>query len=139
MQLTYQLDEIEQAADYLLTQSTTSIIRIDGAMGAGKTTLISAATQKLGVMDTASSPTFSLVNRYQNQNEVFYHFDFYRLNHADEALDFGLEEYLESGSICFLEWAEIISPHLPLEYDHFVIEQQEEGKRILKKIKHIDS
>jgi tRNA threonylcarbamoyladenosine biosynthesis protein TsaE len=71
MQLTYQLDEIEQAADYLLTKATTSIIRIDGAMGAGKTTLISAATQKLGVMDTASSPTFSLVNRYQNQNEVF--------------------------------------------------------------------
>jgi len=139
MQLTYQLDEIEQAADYLLTQATTSIIRIDGAMGAGKTTLISAATQKLGVMDTASSPTFSLVNRYQNQNEVFYHFDFYRLNHADEALDFGLEEYLESGSICFLEWAEIIAPNLPLEYDNFVIEQQEEGKRILKKIKHIDS
>jgi len=104
MQLSYQLDEIERAAQYLLDQASTSIIRIDGAMG-----------------------------------EVFYHFDFYRLNHPDEALDFGLEEYLESGNLCFLEWAEKVSTHLPLEYDHFVIKEQKDGSRIIEKIKPLKS
>ncbi len=139
MQLSYQLDEIERAAKYLLDQTSTSIIRIDGAMGAGKTTLISAVTKMLGVTDTASSPTFSLVNNYQKENEVFYHFDFYRLNHPDEALDFGLEEYLESGNLCFLEWAEKVSTHLPLEYDHFVIKEQKDGSRIIEKINPLKS
>jgi tRNA threonylcarbamoyladenosine biosynthesis protein TsaE len=108
-------------------------------MGAGKTTLISAVTKILGVTDTASSPTFSLVNNYRKENEVFYHFDFYRLNHPDEALDFGLEEYLESGNLCFLEWAEKVSTHLPLEYDHFVIKEQKDGSRIIEKINPLKS
>ena len=71
MQLSYQLDEIERAARYLLDQASTAVIRIDGPMGAGKTTLISAAVKILGVTDTVSSPTFSLVNNYQKENEVF--------------------------------------------------------------------
>jgi tRNA threonylcarbamoyladenosine biosynthesis protein TsaE len=136
MHLSYQLDEIERAARYLLDRASTAVIRIDGPMGAGKTTLISAAVKILGVTDTVSSPTFSLVNNYQKENEVFYHFDFYRLNHPDEALDIGLEEYLESGHLCLLEWAEKVSPHLPLEYDHFIIEVQNDESRILKKLKH---
>ena len=107
-----------------------------GQNGAGKTTLISAVIKILGVTDTVSSPTFSIVNNYQKENEVFYHFDFYRLNHPDEALDIGLEEYLESGNLCLIEWAEKVSPHLPLEYDHFIIEVQSDESRILKKIKH---
>ena len=139
MQLSYQLDGIERAARYLLDQASTAVIRIDGPMGAGKTTLISAAVKILGVTDTVSSPTFSLVNNYQKENEVFYHFDFYRLNHPDEALDIGLEEYLESGNLCFLEWAEKVSTHLPLEYDHFVIKEQKDGSRIIEKIKSLKS
>ena len=105
MQLSYKLDEIERAARYLIDQASTAVIRIDGSMGAGKTTLISAVVKILGVTDTVSSPTFSLVNNYQKENEVINHFDFYRLNHPDEALDIGLEEYLESGNLCLLEWA----------------------------------
>jgi tRNA threonylcarbamoyladenosine biosynthesis protein TsaE len=105
-------------------------------MGAGKTTLISAVVKILGVTDTVSSPTFSLVNNYQKENEVINHFDFYRLNHPDEALDIGLEEYLESGNLCILEWAEKVIPHLPLEYDHFIIVVQSDESRILKKLKH---
>jgi len=136
MQLSYRLDEIERAARYLLDQASTAVILIDGPMGAGKTTLISAVIKILGVTDTVSSPTFSIVNNYQKENEVFYHFDFYRLNHPDEALDIGLEEYLESGNLCLIEWAEKVSPHLPLEYDHFIIEVQSDESRILKKIKH---
>jgi tRNA threonylcarbamoyladenosine biosynthesis protein TsaE len=136
MQLSYKLDEIERAARYLIDQASTAVIRIDGSMGAGKTTLISAVVKILGVTDTVSSPTFSLVNNYQKENEVINHFDFYRLNHPDEALDIGLEEYLESGNLCILEWAEKVIPHLPLEYDHFIIVVQSDESRILKKLKH---
>jgi tRNA threonylcarbamoyladenosine biosynthesis protein TsaE len=136
MQLSYKLDEIERAARYLIDQASTAVIRIDGSMGAGKTTLISAVVKILGVTDTVCSPTFSLVNNYQKENEVINHFDFYRLNHPDEALDIGLEEYLESGNLCLLEWAEKVIPHLPLEYDHFIIVVQSDESRILKKLKH---
>ena len=136
MQLSYKLDEIERAARYLIDQASTAVIRIDGSMGAGKTTLISAVVKILGVTDTVSSPTFSLVNNYQKENEVINHFYFYRLNHPDEALDIGLEEYLESGNLCLLEWAEKVIPHLPLEYDHFIIVVQSDESRILKKLKH---
>jgi len=136
MQLSYKLDEIERAARYLIDQASTAVIRIDGSMGAGKTTLISAVVKILGVTDTVSSPTFSLVNNYQKENEVINHFDFYRLNHPDEVFDIGLEEYLESGNLCLLEWAEKVIPHLPLEYDHFIIVVQSDESRILKKLKH---
>ena len=96
---------------------------------------ISATTKLLGVEEPASSPTFSLINSYKGNNQTFYHFDFYRLKHADEALDFGLEEYLDSGNLCFLEWAEKITPHLPLAYDYFILSVQKNGDRILEKKK----
>jgi tRNA threonylcarbamoyladenosine biosynthesis protein TsaE len=136
MQLSFTLPEIEIVAQKLLDQASTTVIRIDGEMGAGKTTLIATIVKLLGVNEGASSPTFSLVNSYEGKDKTFYHFDFYRLNHPDEALDIGLEEYLESGNLCLLEWAEKVIPHLPLEYDHFIIVVQSDESRILKKLKH---
>lgn len=134
MQLSFKLDEIKVAAKYLLDHSNTSIIRIDGEMGAGKTTLIAEAIKLLGIKEAINSPTFSLVNSYKKNDKIFFHFDFYRLNHPDEALDFGLEEYLDSGNLCFLEWAERIIPNLPLKYDHFLIKNKNNGARIIEKI-----
>jgi len=139
MQLSFTLDKIKGAAQHLLDHSYTSIIRIDGEIGAGKTTLIAEAIKLLGIKDTVSSPTFSLVNSYKNNDKKFFHFDFYRLNHPDEALDFGLEEYLDSGDLCFLEWAEKIIPHLPLHYDHFLIKYQNNGVRVLEKINFLNN
>lgn len=85
-----------------------------GEMGSGKTTLIKAICQKLGVMDVISSPTFSLVNEYvmANGNKIF-HFDFYRCNNISEAFDLGYEEYFYSGELCFIEWPEKIESLLP--------------------------
>jgi len=134
MQLCFTLNEIRQAAQYLLDYSLTSVIRIDGEMGVGKTTLISEANRLLGVDEAVNSPTFSLVNSYESNNVIFYHFDFYRLNHPDEALDFGIDEYFDSGNLCFLEWAEKIIPHLPIDYDHFIINKKKNGTRILTRI-----
>ena len=134
MQLSFTVNEIKEAAQHLLDYSLTSVIRVDGEMGVGKTTLISKAARLLGVKEAVNSPTFSLVNTYESNNIIFYHFDFYRLNHPDEALDFGIEEYFDSGDLCFLEWAEKITPHLPIDYDHFIIKKKKNGNRILTKI-----
>ena len=119
MDLIFKKEELNLAVKLILKQHSCKVIRIDGPMGAGKTTLISALCKHLCVEETISSPSFSLVNTYQGGNGPIYHFDFYRLKNSNEALDFGVEEYFESGAICFLEWAEKIEQHLPLKYDHF--------------------
>ena len=89
-------------------------IIFDGEMGAGKTTLIKALCAEMGIVDQVNSPTFSLVNEYEKPSgEPVYHFDFYRLEDPVEALDFGVEEYFDSGHLCLLEWAERIEEYLP--------------------------
>jgi|TARA_Y200000002_G_C22572175_1_gene617130 tRNA threonylcarbamoyladenosine biosynthesis protein TsaE len=129
MLITYELSDINAISNLLIQDFSTKVIRIDGDMGTGKTTLISSLCKSLGVKETISSPTFSLVNTYHIGNEKIYHFDFYRLKNENEAIDFGLEEYLESGNICFMEWAEKISSHLPLEYDHYILNIVDEKYR----------
>ena len=129
MLITYELSDINAISNLLIQDFSTKVIRIDGDMGTGKTTLISSLCKSLGVKETISSPTFSLVNTYHIGNEKIYHFDFYRLKNENEAIDFGLEEYLESGNICFMEWAEKISSHLPLEYDHYILDIVDEKYR----------
>ena len=119
MDLIFKKDELDLAVELILKQHSCNVIRIDGIMGAGKTTLISALCKHLCIEETISSPSFSLVNNYKGKNGPVYHFDFYRLENSNEALDFGVEEYFESGALCFLEWAEKIEQHLPLKYDHF--------------------
>lgn len=76
-----------------------------GEMGSGKTTLIKSICSQLGVIDYVNSPTYNIVNEYKTiKGENIYHFDFYRLNNYKEALDIGFEEYIDSGSYCFIEW-----------------------------------
>ena len=78
-------------------------------MGVGKTTLIKALSLHLGVTDIVSSPTFSIVNEYQaDENTKIYHFDFYRIDDEKEAYDMGYEEYFFSSAYCFIEWSEKI-------------------------------
>ena len=80
-----------------------------GEMGVGKTTLIKALSLQLGVTDIVSSPTFSIVNEYQaDENIKIYHFDFYRIDDEKEAYDIGYEEYFFSDAYCFIEWPEKI-------------------------------
>lgn len=93
-----------------------SLVAFRGPMGAGKTTLIRAICQQLGVADTVTSPTFALINEYKDaESRPVYHFDFYRINKLEEAFDFGYEEYFYSGNLCLVEWPEKIEPLLPEE------------------------
>ena len=83
-------------------------------MGAGKTTLISAMLGYMGVESNSASPTFSIVNEnYSKDYGKIYHFDFYRLNTPNEALDFGIEEIFSEQVWCFMEWPEKIGNLLP--------------------------
>ena len=83
-----------------------------GEMGAGKTTLIKEICLELGVTSAMTSPTFSIVNQYEGRDTI-YHFDCYRLKNEEEAYDIGIEEYLDSGKLCLIEWPERISSLLP--------------------------
>ena len=90
------------------------IIAFSGEMGAGKTTLIKAICEELGVKQTISSPTFSIVNEYLSSiGKKIYHFDFYRINNISEAYDMGYEEYFYSDAYCFIEWPEKIAELMP--------------------------
>ena len=92
-----------------------------GEMGAGKTTLIKAIAQQFNVEDNVHSPTFSIVNEYGNyRDDVFYHFDFYRIKNEVEVMDIGIDEYFDSDNICFIEWPQKIPSLLPEK--HFQIE-----------------
>ena len=91
-----------------------NLIVFYGKMGAGKTTLIKTVAKDLGVIDNITSPTFSIVNEYlTEQDETIFHFDFYRIEDIEEALDFGVEDYFSSKKICLIEWPQIIEPLLP--------------------------
>ena len=116
--MTYSKEELSTVASQLLdTFPEANIWLLNGEMGAGKTTLIKAICEHLGVVDEMSSPTFSIVNEYQNDSEeVIYHFDFYRLEEIDEAVNIGVEDYFFSGNMCFIEWADMIRELLPNNY-----------------------
>ena len=109
------LSELSSAAKQLLDISKgKKIFAFSGQMGAGKTTFIKTICETLGVSDTISSPTFSLVNEYlSGKGNKIYHFDFYRINNISEAYDMGFEEYVYSKAYCFIEWPEKIEGLLP--------------------------
>jgi tRNA threonylcarbamoyladenosine biosynthesis protein TsaE len=133
MEITFSLDEINVVAKKILEQNPNKIILFHGNMGVGKTTLIKKITNELGVYGATSSPTFSLVNEYHtNDNQLVYHFDFYRLKTETEALDMGVDEYLYSGNWCFIEWADKISNLVPEIHSVIFIKLLPDGKRHLK-------
>lgn len=93
-----------------------TVFAFHGPMGAGKTTFIRALAERLGVDPAeANSPSFSIINEYRSDTtaELIYHFDLYRLESPEEALEIGIEDYFDSGALCLLEWPERIEPLLP--------------------------
>lgn len=107
------------------------IFIFEGEMGAGKTTLIKALASALGVTEIVTSPTFSIVNEYDADGKIIYHFDFYRIKNLQEAYDIGYEEYFYSGNLCFIEWPEKIAPLLPEHYLRIEIMAKNETVRVV--------
>ena len=112
---TFSLNEMNQAAQWLMEEigEQHKIWKFYGPMGAGKTTLIKMLCKAWGVEDEPTSPTYSLVNEYSGKTGTIYHFDFYRLENVEEALEIGVEDYLYQGNRCLIEWPELIEDLLP--------------------------
>lgn len=127
------LSELERVAEEILSSiGERRVVLLRGGMGAGKTTLVSRIASKLGAEDTVTSPTFALVNQYEGREGTIYHFDFYRINRPEEALDFGLYDYFDSGNPCLMEWPECIEPLLPDDTIKITISVIDDNTRQLK-------
>lgn len=104
------------AKEFVAQMGDETVYAFTGDMGAGKTTFIAELCRALGVEeDAANSPSFSLINEYRSATtaELIYHFDLYSLENLDEAYDIGVEDYFDSGALCFIEWPELIADILP--------------------------
>ncbi|NLP58120.1 tRNA (adenosine(37)-N6)-threonylcarbamoyltransferase complex ATPase subunit type 1 TsaE [Lutibacter sp. B1] len=111
----YSLQELPEIAKEVVKNSKHKVLLFYGEMGVGKTTLIKEILKELDVIDNVSSPTFSLVNEYHtNNDEKIYHFDFYRIDDEEEALDMGIEEYFYSNNWCLIEWPNKVENLVPL-------------------------
>lgn len=106
MEVIYLLEDIGEAAkSFLAATATYKVFALQGDMGAGKTTFVHAVCEAMGVKDTISSPTFSIINEYVSATgKVIYHIDLYRLKDEQEAMQAGVEDCLYSGNYCFVEW-----------------------------------
>ncbi len=132
IELTYHLKDIDAIAAHVLDYLTSKTILFNGMMGAGKTTFINAMLKAMNSTDTATSPTFSIVNEYVIPNDKIYHFDCYRIESLDEAYNFGIEDYFNSNHWLFIEWPERIEELLPEDAQTITLTDLNDNKRSLK-------
>lgn len=128
------LEDLERAAgEFLKEIGDRTLVAFYAPMGAGKTTFTTAVCKVLGVQeDAVSSPTFAIVNEYRTADgSPLFHFDFYRIERLEEALDIGLYDYLDSGFLCLMEWPENIEDLLPEETLKVTIRVNPDGSRVL--------
>ncbi|MCB0669514.1 MAG: tRNA (adenosine(37)-N6)-threonylcarbamoyltransferase complex ATPase subunit type 1 TsaE [Saprospiraceae bacterium] len=107
--------ELDQIIDHLMPLLENSpVVTLSGDLGTGKTTLVRAICARLNVVDAVSSPTFSIINTYLTADGVqIHHIDLYRLEKAEELIQIGIEDYLDSGELTFIEWPGLIEAALP--------------------------
>lgn len=124
----------EAAKTFVENMGDGKVFAFYGKMGAGKTTFVKAICEYLGVDDVITSPTFAIVNEYTSATtgDAIYHFDFYRIKKLEEVYDMGYEDYFYSGSLCFLEWPELIEDLLPEDATKVTIEETTDGSRVVK-------
>jgi len=131
----YTLQQLPEIAKEVLKCAKHKVLLFYGEMGVGKTTLIKELAKQLEVLDTVSSPTFSLVNEYHTKNnDKVFHFDFYRIDNEEEAMDMGIEEYLYSDNWCLVEWPNKVENLLPLKSVSITITTNSNQQRTIELI-----
>ncbi|HOG36507.1 MAG TPA: tRNA (adenosine(37)-N6)-threonylcarbamoyltransferase complex ATPase subunit type 1 TsaE [Paludibacteraceae bacterium] len=127
------LKQLPEAAKWFVQDmGNDTLFSFEGVMGAGKTTFIKAICEELGVRDVVNSPTFAIINEYTSgEGCPIYHFDFYRIKSPQEAIDFGLNDYLYSKNLCFMEWAQEVETLLPDHYVKVLIVENVRGERVV--------
>lgn len=139
MKIKYRIEDIDSVATAVLKQATSKTLLFHGDMGVGKTTLIKALSKQLGSSSNVSSPTFSIVNEYDIPDGLIYHLDLYRIKDEEEALNFGVEDYLFNNQWVFIEWPNKLGRFLPEECNEIEIKLNLDGSRTLKLRTNIDS
>lgn len=127
------LNDLDAVAKmFIKSMSNRTVFAFYGEMGSGKTTFIKAICKAIGVTETITSPTFSLVNEYKSDKGMsIFHFDFYRIKNIEEAFDFGYEDYFYSGNVCFIEWPELIESLLPEDVVNVKIKVDDNEQRLI--------
>lgn len=132
MEIIYNIENINEVARRLINNLNTKTLLFYGDMGVGKTTLIKALVKTLGSNDEVSSPTFSIVNEYEtNDNQFIYHFDLYRIKEVEELYNLGIEDYLFSNNWSIIEWPEKVEDIVPIKNDKIVIKLNSDNSRTL--------
>ena len=132
MDITYSINEVDDVAKKLIEAVNSKTILLHGSMSVGKTTLVKSIAKVLGSTDTISSPTFSIVNEYQINNGILYHFDLYRIVDIEETYNFGIEDYLYSENWILIEWPEIIKSILADNFNEVFLKKISQKTRKIK-------
>jgi tRNA threonylcarbamoyladenosine biosynthesis protein TsaE len=128
------LEDLPRVAQAMLPAlQNASVVAFHGNMGIGKTTLIKALCEAMGVAEVVNSPTFALVNEYHSgEGKTIYHFDFYRIENLEEVYDLGYEEYFYGNHLCFVEWPEKVLTLLPPDTLHVYMGLSKNEKRTVR-------
>ena len=106
-------DTLELAENIESEKFDGMVICLNGELGSGKTVFVKGFAKALGIQETVTSPTFSLVKEYHDGEMSLFHMDVYRMEDSKE--NFGLDDYLNQDGICIIEWPEMIEDQLPEE------------------------
>ncbi len=131
----FALDEIENIARILVNElEAGSVVVLVGEMGSGKTTLVSACANVLGVLENVTSPTFSIIEEHDCHIENSYikhiiHVDTYRIEYENEIFDLDFDSIFSKDAITFIEWGERIEDMIVDQYYVWTLMENEDGTR----------
>ena len=136
MAIIFELDDIKTIAEeFLQIGKEYKVFAFSGDLGAGKTTFINALCKQLGVTETVTSPTYSIIQEYAaGDDSMIYHIDLYRIKNEREAIEAGIEDCIYSNEICMVEWPEKALSIFPVEtvYSTFEILSAKKRKLIVE-------
>ena len=126
----YSLNKIDEISQLIIDKiKTVKTIMLRGELGSGKTTLVKSVLKRMGVNDSVTSPTFSILNEYDFAENIIYHFDLYRIENIEELNVIGFEDYIYSQNTCFIEWPEIAMSKISYRYIEIYIKFIDEKSR----------
>lgn len=100
-----------------------SVYTLIGDLGVGKTVFTQGVAAGLGIREAVNSPTFTILQVYDEGRLPFYHFDVYRIGDPEEMYEVGFEDYVYGDGVSLIEWANLIEDILPKEYTEVLIEK----------------